>query len=448
MRQRPSQKTSEAPKGRAGRTEPGPAPAPLSPPVRIAFRFCVSYLTLFCLVTQISGSMLPNLMFSYRGLGRLWPLREVTFWTAQHVFGVLPGADEVTSDGEPFFFWAQTFWVLVVSVIATIVWSALDRRRREYVAMHAWFRLFVRFALAAALFEYGMTKVIPTQFPAPSLATLVTPVGDLALSALLWTSIGASPAYEIFTGCLEVLAGMFLLFPRTTLLGAAMAAGALLQVFALNMTYDIGLKMVSLHLIILAVVLLIPDLRRLTDLFLRNRATQPSTVPAIPRTPQRRQLALALQIAAGVYLLGMYTYINASFWQTGGGGRPKSELYGIWNVEELWIDGELRHVDLNDYDRRWRRIIFDEPGVMRVQRTDDSFARYGASMSAGAVTLTKGASRTWSARFRVDRAAADRLVLDGEMDGHRIRAQLRQVDFETLRLLNSSFRWVRPHKKD
>jgi hypothetical protein len=64
------------------------------------------------------------------------------------------------------------------------------------------------------------------------------------------------------------------------------------------------------------------------------------------------------------------------------------------------------------------------------------------------VTLSKGASRTWAARFQVSREGEDRLILDGNMDGHRIRAQLRLVSFDTLRLLNSSFRWVRPHKRE
>ena len=133
-------------------------------------------------------------------------MRDVTFWTARHVFGA-SGVDDASGNGEPLFFWVQTFWLVVVSVLATAIWSALDRRRENYVVLHKWFRLFIRFGLASQMFEYGMTKVIPTQFPSPSLDTLVTPTGDLTLSALLWTSIGAAPAYEIFTGCIEVLGG-------------------------------------------------------------------------------------------------------------------------------------------------------------------------------------------------------------------------------------------------
>jgi hypothetical protein len=431
----------------SGVEPPRPAPdAPRwKPATRLAFRFGLVYLGLFCLATQISGSMIPNLSFSYRGLGRLWPMRDVTHWTAGTVFGV-SGLDDV-SGGEPLFFWVQTFWLLTASVLAVAIWSAVDRRRQNYVRLHTWFRLFVRLALAASLFEYGMTKVIPTQFPAPSLITLVTPVGDLTLSALLWTSMGASPAYEIFTGCIEMLAGVLLLTPRTTMLGATIGLGALIQIFALNMTYDIGVKLVSFHLIVLAVFLLAPDLPRFADFFLRNRPAGTATPPRLARTRRGNRIALAAQIAFGVYLIGMYSYINWSFWQVAGGGKPKSALYGIWNVEQLSIDGEVRSPDLNDYDRRWRRVIFEAPDTVVFQRTDDSFARYGASIDSDrkVIALTKGGSRKWAANFTFERPARDRLTVHGEMDGYGIEARLRQVDFETFRLLNSSFRWVRPH---
>jgi uncharacterized membrane protein YphA (DoxX/SURF4 family) len=403
------------------------------------------YLGLFALATQISGSLVPNLAFTFRGLGRLWPMRDITHWTGRTVFGV-SGLDDV-SGGEPLFFWVQTFWLLIVSGLAVAVWSAIDRRRGDHRTLYAWFRLVVRLALAAQLFEYGMTKVIPTQFPAPPLTTLVTPVGDLTLSALLWTSIGASPAYEIFTGCIELTAGVLLLAPRTATLGALVGLGALIQIFALNMTYDIGVKLVTFHLIVLALILLAPEAPRLADVFLRNRPPGTSTQPRLARTRRGTRLALAAQIAFGAYLLGMYAYINWSFWEVAGGGRPRSALYGIWNVEQLSIDGDVRPPQLNDYDRRWRRVIFDEPDTVAFQRTDDSFARYGASIDPArrVIALTKGDSRTWAAGFRFERPSPDRLIVEGEMDGYAIELHLRQVDFETLRLLNSRFRWVRPH---
>jgi hypothetical protein len=136
-----------------------------------------------------------------------------------------------------------------------------------------------------------------------------------------------------------------------------------------------------------------------------------------------------------------------NYWRSyGGGGYPKSPLYGIWNVTELSVDGQVRPPAENDYDRRWRRVIFDAPDLVVFQRLDDSFAHYGVSIdeSTRSLTLTKGDSRRWSAYFTYERLSADRLVLDGVMDDHRIRVQLELLPNDVFRLLNHRFRWVRP----
>jgi hypothetical protein len=442
--------------------------------VPFAFRFGVVYLALFCLATQISGSLIANPWFTYRGLGRLWPIREITHWTARTVFGIDTPLDDV-SGGETVFFWIQWSWVIAASIGITALWTLFDggsygsrlARRSSERAMAAlpWLHLALRLLLAASLLEYGMTKVIPTQFPVPPLTVLVTPVGEMTLSALLWTTIGSAPAYQIITGCIEVLAGVLLLLPRTVTLGAVLGLVSLLQVLLLNLTFDIGVKLVTTHLIAMALILLAPEMRSLAAALLRLEPDSPirlkpdSTVaPDVESGFSRmarhesgfgridRRVAL-LPIVLGVYLLGVQTWINWRFWEVGGGGRPTSVLYGIWNVERLAVDGESRPVALNDYDRRWRRVIFDAPDELIVQRTDDSFARYGASFDPGrgTIAVTKGGSRTWTSRLTFDRTADDRLTLDGEMDGHRIEAQLRLMDRSAFPLLNSSFRWIRPH---
>ena len=413
-----------------------------NPAPRAVVRFGVVYLALFCLATQISGSLLPNPWFTYRGLGRLWPMREITQWVARTFFGVDVPLDDV-SGGETVFFWIQWSWLIVASVVITAFWSVLDRRRnvtpslprRSSERAKAGRRMAVRVLLAASMIEYGMTKVIPTQFPEPPLTALVTPAGEMTLSALLWTTIGSAPAYQIATGCVEVLAGVLLLLPWTVPLGALLALVSLLQVLLLNLTFDIGVKLVTAHLIGLAVILLVPAIRLKTDTTLEVRLKADTTIGRL------------LPLALGVYLLATQAWINWSFWQVGGGGRPKSVLYGIWDVERLTVDGQTRPAESNDYDRRWRRVIFDSPDVVVFQRTDDSFARYGVSIDAatGTLALRKGASRTWTSRFTYDRASDGRLGLDGAMDGHRIQADLRRMDPSAFPLLNSGFRWVRPH---
>jgi hypothetical protein len=408
----------------------------------VVFRFGFAYLAVYSLTTQIIGGLILLPTFSFPALGVHWPLRDVTLWLGRRLFDVAD-LTYAGNSGDTAFHWIQALLVLVLAAAAAAVWSVLDRGRPHYVRLHRGLHTFLRFALAAQMFYYGMAKVIPTQFPPPSLVTLVEPLGNLTLTGLLWTTIGASPAYQIFTGWAEVIAGVLLVVPQTALLGALLCLADMVQVFVMNMTFDIGLKLISFHLVLMTMFVLAPDARRVW---------KPSTVErrAWPFQPSiaigTKGPALAAQLLFGAYLLGMFTSISMARWYADGGGSPRSALYGIWNVHQLVIDGEARPAVFNDYDRRWRRVIFDQPDRIVFQRTDDSFARYGASISLDQQTidLTKGDSRTWKARFAYSRPAEARLILAGEMDGYRITMELERVEPDTFRLLNSGFRWIRP----
>ena len=421
----------------------------------LIFRFCVVYFTLYALATQIFGGVFLLPGFAIPALGTVWPMRDITFWFAEHLSGATPPLVYRGNSGDTLFHWVQMFWLLGVSLVATVVWSLLDRRAEAPGALYRWFRLFIRFGLAAQMFYYGMAKVVPTQFPPPSLVTLVEPVGNLSLADMLWTFIGASTAYQIFTGCAELLAGMLLLTPRTTALGALIALADMIQVFLLNMTYDFGLKQMSLHLILLSLFLLAcPErsrgtshITRLLNVLVFGRPAAASDNAPLFTTARANRRAIAAQVIFGVYLIGMFTSIALRSWYgPGGPGSPRSVLYGIWNVEEMAVDGAVRPAGSNDYDRQWRRVIFDAADALVFQRTDDSFAHFGATINTQTrtVALRKGTSRTWRAEFTYIRPADDQLILAGEMDDRTVRVRLQLVPLDTFRLLNSRFRWVRP----
>jgi uncharacterized membrane protein YphA (DoxX/SURF4 family) len=412
----------------------------------VAFRFCVVYFTVYAAATQVLGGVLLLPGVQLPALGNVWPMRDITLWIAEHIVGLTPPLRYTGNSGDTAFHWIQTGWLLLVAIAGTAVWSAIDRES-DHSALRKWFRLFIRFALAAQMFYYGMAKVIPTQFPPPGLVTLIEPVGSASLSDLLWTFIGASTPYQMITGCAELLSGLLLLTPATTLLGALIGLMDMLQVFLLNMTYDFGLKQISFHLLLMFAFLLAPDARRLLDVLVLNRHAAPSREPPLFTTARANRIALVSQIAFGVYLLAMFTSLSTRyFYAAGGPGATRSPLYGIWNVEQMSVDDELRPSALNDYDRRWRRVIFDAPDVVVFQRTDDSLAHYGAALASDGRTLalSKRNSRMWSARFTVERPSSDRMILAGEMDHLRIRLQLHLVELDTFRLLRSTFRWIRP----
>jgi hypothetical protein len=239
------------------------------------------------------------------------------------------------------------------------------------------------------------------------------------------------------------LGGIMLIFPRTTMFGALICLAAMIQIFMLNMTYDVPVKLFSFHLMLLSLFLLAPDFRRLVNLFFLNRAIGPSSEPQLFAKSRANRIALAGQVLFGVWLVGMNAYGSSQSWHTYGGGAPKSPLYGIWDVEQLSIDGELRPPLLTDKDR-WRRAVFDIPTRVTFQRLDDSLAGYGASikLNDNTLTLTKNGDKKWMANFTFQRSAPDRLTLDGIMGIHKTHMELKLVDRSKFLLVSRGFHWI------
>lgn len=423
------------------------SPAPVehwSLALRIAFRFCVAYFTLFGLSNQILGGLFVIPKVNIPELSALWPLRHITFWTAAHIFRIKRGLVYTGSgSGDKTFDWVLAFCLLVIASVITLVWSILDRRRANYMTFHKWFRLALRFALASEMFLYGIDKVIPLQMPFPLLTRLLEPYGNFSPMAVLWSSVGASRSYEIFTGCAETLGGILLLAPRTATLGALVCLADMIQVFTLNMTYDVPVKLFSFHLVLFLLFLLAPEGRRLANFFLTDRAIAASRQLPLFRSARANRVAVALQVAFGLYLIGMGIYSGIGAWSRYGGGRPKSALYGIWNVEQMSVDGQIHPPLLTD-QARWRRVVFDFPTFTQFQRPDDTFTGFGSSISDTdkTLTLTKPADKNWKATFTFVRSAPDQLVLDGAMDGHKIQLKLKLQDRDKFTLVNRGFHWI------
>lgn len=431
-------------------TEPLPArqtsqPWPLAQ--RVAFRFCVIYFGLFVLSNQTINSIFPIPKVDVPDWATLWPVRLLIIWVAQHVFRVKTELLHPDSgSGDKTFDWVLVFCILVVALIATAFWSALDRRRLSYPTLHKWFFLFLRFSLASQMIVYGIDKAVPLQMSFPHLTQQLEPFGMMSPMGILWASIGASPAYEIFAGCAELAGGILLIFPRTVTFGALVCLADMIQVFMLNMTYDVPVKLFSFHLILMSLLLLAPDARRLSNLFFLNRTAEPR--PPIPlfRTRHANRIALAVQAGLWLWMLGNNVYASWSAWHTYGGGRPKSALYGIWDIEQFSIDGQVRPPLLTD-SARWRRAVFDFPDRMSFARMDDSRVGYSTAIDVQnqALVLTKSDDKNWKANLTFNRPALDQLILDGQMDGKKVHLQLRLVDRNNFRFATRGFHWIQEY---
>ena len=84
-----------------------------------------------------------------------------------------------------------------------------------------------------------------------------------------------------------------------------------------------------------------------------------------------------------------------SGWSQYGAGAPKSPLYGIWDVELMTIDGELRPPLVTD-GSRWRRVIMQSPTGVAFQRMNDDYvgsARANAEQDPSPSVVNSGVVR-------------------------------------------------------
>jgi hypothetical protein len=189
--------------------------------------------------------------------------------------------------------------LFTLSCVAALIWSIADRKSRSYDRLDHWLRIYIRLFLGSEMVGFGMVKLWPIQFSAPTFSTLLTRFGDLPPSAVFWSAMGASRVYAIFAGATEVLSGALLFIPRLSLAGALISAAALINVFILNLGFDINVKQYSLHLLLFGGLLLAPALPPLTRLLAYRKAVQLAPPRPLFQQSWMNRLVLLLQIVYG-----------------------------------------------------------------------------------------------------------------------------------------------------
>ncbi len=233
--------------------------------------------------------------------------------------------------------------------------------------------MYIRYSLALVMLSYGMAKVFPGQFGAPTLDRLLEPYGHSSPMGLLWTFMGYSRPYAFFTGVVECLGGVLLFSQRTTTLGAVIVAAAMGNVAMLNFSYDVPVKLYSSHLLAFAVLLLAPDVRRLWSMFIANEPTLPAHVRKPFTSVWRHRAASIVKTIVIVMSLWQTTWPFVSAVRQP--PRPRSPWFGIYDVERFAANGEVR-AQLPMNPTRWRRVVINETGGIAVQTMDDAMTRY------------------------------------------------------------------------
>ncbi|NVJ05489.1 DoxX family membrane protein [Myxococcus sp. AM001] len=423
-----------------------PAPEAWSLARRLAFRFAFAYLVLYNFpfpldIIPVLGDFVTSVQDG------LW--KAVVPWVGKHVLRLSTDITVMPNgSGDTTFNYVQVLLFFVVAAEVTGVWSAVDRRRTEYVKAHDVLHSSVRYVLAMSMLSYGLSKLFKSQFPFPGPERLAQPLGDFSPMGLLWTFMGFSKGYNVFTGGAEFLGGCLLLFRRTTTLGALVVAGVMVNVVALNFFYDVPVKLYSSHLLLMALFLVLPDARRLLDVLVLNRATQPR--PLQPPFPPSRWLSGAGLVMKALVVGGIaYGFVGfrLEFIRKYGDSAPRPPFYGYYTVDSFTQDGQRLEATSGDV-RRWKTVAVTRFGRMVIKHQDDTVKSFGLEEDAPKKTLTLIDGKDDAAKKFVlayTRQDANQLVLQGTLQEAAIEVRLTRVDESRFLLLSRGFNWIQEY---
>jgi multidrug transporter EmrE-like cation transporter len=354
-------------------TEHSVAPAPTAWPLwqRVLFRFFFVYL-LLQITPWFWFDAIPGVPFVLRAWQRVvdW---AVTLSNAR-IFHVREVLVPVNGSGDTSYSWTQVWLYLSLAVVACVAWSVLDRRRQGYDRLLYWLRTIVRYYLATFALSYGIIKLFALQMPFPTLSQLATPLGDLLPMRFSWLFIGYSFKYQFFSGMMETVAGLLLLYRRTVTAGLFAAMGAFLNVVMINLSYDVPVKLFSMHLFFCSVFLLALDARRVLGFMLLNQAVPPTNAWQ-PRYAQRWQqwgaVAVKLFIVYQILWLPLkggwsgYQAVNAP-------AAPGPFRAGFYDVRQYVVNHDTIPAASAD-TLRWKDVIIDNALAGSVNTRDGVF---------------------------------------------------------------------------
>lgn len=407
---------------------------------RFIFRFLFCYIMLFgtfCIQFMISVPWyyLTGKFVSFP-LDPLW--RVIVPWVARHALHFSKEISYAVADqGDTLSDYIVLLASVVLALISTGVWSVLDRRRTNYARLEQWLRLVMQCLLAGILFSYGFDKVFPVQFGNMTPGQMMARLGELPPMDLLWALMAASKPYTIFSGLLEVSAGILLLIPRLRFLGATLAIIVLTNIFALNLAYDVSVKSLSLQYLLMAIYLAAPECPNLVSLLILSQPVAPKPEVALSNKLAVTRWAWIVQGVAGLLSFLLAFAGGAQAYAKSVARSTSSPFIGVWKVVDFGVSGDPHRspltnklaakLQLSSGDQRWKKLVFEPWGSLVIEYPNGELqhARLKLQSDNAHGELSDGSDKTWNGHLSLERAGPKSLALQGNVNGVELSAKLR-----------------------
>ncbi|WP_347923515.1 DoxX family protein [Pontimicrobium sp. SW4] len=379
------------------------------------------------------------------------PLFEVPFrWIGGEVFKINYKYEVGgNGSGDHTYGYLTLFVTIILTFLTVVVWSIIDRNHKSYNKLLYWFLVFLRIILVAAMFLYGFVKIFKLQFPSASLTHLLDPLGDFSPMGLAWTYMGFSKGFNVFVGFMEVLGGLLLIPRRTQTLGSFIIIGVMTQVAMMNFCYDIPVKLLSVHLVLMALVIFITD-HRFLKVFVKNKAVEKYNYYHPIKNAKYHKVIFWIK-SIGLFII--VSFISFNFYTTErhrGENRKKPLLYGIWEATHFIKNGDTLQPLITD-KYRWRYLIIDLKDEATVKTMDDVKHQYKFVTDSvfKKVMIHKEDLESEDYNFNYENPNSEFLQLDGIIESDTLSIIFTKIDHEKFNLNSRGFNWIneRPYNR-
>jgi uncharacterized membrane protein YphA (DoxX/SURF4 family) len=395
---------------------------------KLAFKFFFAWVLIF-----IGSFSFPHAVVPDAGAYTAPFFERIVQWVGTHILQLQPGyTSALISDSTGFYIHALL--TIVYALMVMLAWTGIDRNRKSYPLLLHFFYVLIRYYLALQLFTYGFSKLFKWQFYQPEPNTLFTTVGETFKDLLYWTSMGSSRGYNIFLGAGEVLAGALLLFRRSYRLGTLLALGIVINILAVNLGFNIDVKLYSFFLLVLTLILLSSFGRSLLNfLFFPSKQTIAQPVLQYDSLQEKRlSRVFKLVVILTLFTDGLYPYVRSGNFNDDTAQRPL--LHGAYNVA----------ADTTSYNPyRWNRLFIHRQSYFITSDANGNMQDYELQYdTTGRRLLIHDYEHGGDHVLTYERLSDSTLRLQGLWHNDSIHLLLQQVNLQQLPLLQQEFNWT------
>lgn len=407
---------------------------------KIGFRFVFIYFILHISTFFISFLPFTDSLIEWATFN----IQALPVWFAKTFMDI-----EITifpnGSGDTTYNYVEVLVFFILAIFGSSIWSIIDRKRQNYSRLLRFFSIYVSYYVGAYMLSYGLSKVFYLQFSEPSLLELFRTYADSSPMGIAWTFMGSSKTYTMFSGFAEVIGGLLLFHRRTRTFGALMIFAVMLNVFMINMSYDVPVKLFSFHLMIKALFIAALDYKRIFNLFVQSKPkTFSNEIKPLFENRKFGIAATVLKFAFIGYAIYSYTDSNLEYWNQRY-KAPKPYFYGVYDTETFILNKDTIAPLLTD-KIRWKRMIMDKGYLskyMIVSGMNDQRSWYTFELDTLQNTVKMTSAPDSLDILNLNYTKNDSILsFAGLWNKDSLQVKMRKYDTSKILLTNRGFHWI------